>query len=236
MVRSALRLEPLALFPCRRRPGSHVPLPCGASEPKRSPAGAPTPTPRRRGDLGSLLTNSDEVLAFRPGAGSGASMKSVRAKDGSGEPPSPGRNGERDFKGEVRTNDTHASTTDPDAKLYRKGHGQPAKLCFKGHALAENRHVLVVKADASEANGTAERTMAAELIARHAPGSVRRLTLGADKAYDTSRFVAELRRMCLTPHVAQKAISSAIDARTTRHRGYRQSQRRRKLVEEAFGW
>jgi transposase len=165
-----------------------------------------------------------------------ASMKSVRAKDGSGEPPSPGRNGERDFKGEARTNETHASTTDPDAKLYRKGRGQAAKLCFMGHALAENRHGLVVRADASEANGTAERTAAVAMIDAHAPGSVRRLTLGADKAYDASNFVAELKQMCVTPHVAQKAISSAIDARTTRHAGYRQSQRRRKLVEEAFGW
>jgi transposase len=165
-----------------------------------------------------------------------ASMKSVRAKDGSDEPPSPGRNGERNFKGEVRSNDTHASTTDPDAKLYRKGRGQPAKLCFMGHALAENRHGLVVKADVSEASGTAERTVAMAMIDAHAPGSVRQLTLGADKAYDASGFVAELRQMCVTPHVAQKAISSAIDARTTRHAGYRQSQRRRKLVEEAFGW
>jgi transposase len=165
-----------------------------------------------------------------------ASMKSVRAKDGSGEPPGPGRNGERDFKGEARTNDTHASTTDSDAKLYRKGRGQPAKLCFMGHVLAENRHGLVVKADASEANGTAERTTAVAMLEAQAPSSVRRLTLGADKAYDASGFVAELRRRCVTPHVAQKAVSSAIDGRTTRHAGYRQSQRRRKLVEEAFGW
>jgi hypothetical protein len=165
-----------------------------------------------------------------------ASMKSVRAKDGSDEPPAPGRNGERDFKGEARTNDTHASTTDPDAKLYRKGKGQPAKLCFMGHALAENRHGLVVKADASEANGTAERKTAIAMVHAHAPGSTRRLTLGADKAYDAKGFVTELRQMCVTPHVSAKALSSAVDARTIRHEGYRQSQRRRKLIEEAFGW
>ena len=165
-----------------------------------------------------------------------ASMKSVRAKDGSDEPPAPGRNGERDFKGETRINDTHVSTTDPDAKLYRKGKGQPAKLCFMGHALAENRHGLVVKADASQANGTAERKTAIAMIHAHAPGSTRRLTLGADKAYDAKGFVIELRQMCVTPHVAAKARSSAVDARTMRHEGYRQSQRRRKLVEEAFGW
>jgi hypothetical protein len=163
-----------------------------------------------------------------------ASMKSVRAKDGSGEPPSPGRNGERDSRGEARSNDTHASTTDPDAKFYRKGRGQPAKLCFMGHALAENRHGLVVRADASEANDTAGRAVAVAMIDAHAPGATRRLTLGADKAYDASRFVAALGQMCGTPHVAEKAISSAIDARTTRHPGYRQSQRQ--LVEEAFGW
>ena len=165
-----------------------------------------------------------------------ASMKSFRAKDGSDEPPAAGRNGERDFKGEQRANDTHASTTDPDAKLYRKGRGQGAKLCFMGHALTENRHGLVVKADATVANGTAEREAASSMIDRHAPGTSNRLTLAADKAYDTAAFVADLRQKCVTPHVAQKARSSAIDGRTTRHPGYAESQKKRKLVEEAFGW
>src|SRR5258705_1089170 len=165
-----------------------------------------------------------------------ASMKSFRAKDGSDEPPAPGRNGERDFHGETRTNATHESTTDPEAKLYRKGKGQPAKLCFMGHALIENRHGLVVQADASEANGTAERQVALEMIDRHDPGSERGLTLGADKAYDTSDFVGDLRQKGVTPHVAQKIKGSAIDGRTTRHAGYAVSQRKRKLVEEAFGW
>jgi transposase len=165
-----------------------------------------------------------------------ASMKSFRAKDGSDESPGPGRNGERDFHNETRSNDTHASTTDPDAKLYKKAQGREAKLCFMGHALIENRHGLVVQADATQATGKAEREAALTMIDRHAPGTTNQLTLGADKAYDASAFVADLRQMCVTPHVAQKARSSAIDGRTTRHAGYGVSQRKRKLVEEVFGW
>ena len=165
-----------------------------------------------------------------------ASMKSFRAKDGGDEPPSAGRNGERNFHAEQRSNDTHASTTDPEAKLYRKGKGKEAKLCFMGHALMENRHGLVVQAEATEANGTAEREAALEMIDQQAPGTTNRLTLGADKAYHARGFVADLRLKCVTPHVAQKARSSAIDGRTTRHVGYAVSQQKRKLVEEAFGW
>ena len=165
-----------------------------------------------------------------------ASLKSFRAKDGSDEPPSPGRNGERQFKGEKRKNDTHESTTDPDAKLYRKGNSQAAKLSYIGHALAENRHGLVVEADATKATSRAEREAALFLIERHDPGSERRLTLGADKGYDTAGFVAECRRMCVTPHVASKVKHSALDDRTTRHESYAASQRKRKLIEEAFGW
>ncbi len=148
----------------------------------------------------------------------------------------PGRNGERDFHGEKRANDTHESTTDPDAKLFRKGNSQPAKLCFMGHALIENRHGLVVQADATQATGTAERAGGAgdDRPARSGLGAP--LTLGADKGYDTSDFVADLRQKCVTPHVAQKIKGSAIDGRTTRHEGYAVSQRKRKLVEEAFGW
>ena len=164
-----------------------------------------------------------------------ASMKSVRAKDGSGEPPSPGRNRARDFRGEKRSNETHESTTDPDARLYRKASGQPAKLCFMGHALIENRHGLVVAADASEANGTAERITALGLIEPRADRP-KPITLGADKAYDAEDFVNELRSMVVSPHVAQRSKGSAIDGRTTRHDGYAVSQRKRKLVEEAFGW
>ena len=165
-----------------------------------------------------------------------ASMKSFRAKDGSDEPPAPGRNGERNFHDEKRSNDTHASTTDPQAKLYKKGKGKESKLCFMGHALMENRHGLVVQAEATEADGHAERKAALEMIDRQAPGTSNQLTLGADKAYDAREFVADLRQKCVTPHVAQKARSSAIDGRTTRHAGYGVSQRKRKLVEEAFGW
>ena len=167
-----------------------------------------------------------------------ASMKSFRAKDGSDEPPSPGRNGERNFHNEKRTNETHASTTDPDAKLYRKGNKQGAKLCFMGHALMENRHGLVVQADATQATGRAEREAAITMLDAQAPGTENQLTLGADKAYDTSDFVAELRQMCVTPHVAQNTSGRAsnIDGRTTRHAGYAVSQRTRKRIEEAFGW
>ena len=160
-----------------------------------------------------------------------ASLKSLRAKDGSDEPPSPGRNGELDFHGEKRANDTHESKTDPDAKLFRKGKAQPAKLYFMGHALIENRHGLVVQADATAATGKAERQAALAMIDRHDPGCERRLTLAADKGYDTSDFVADLRQI-----VAAKIKGSAIDGRTTRHEGYKVSQRKRKLVEEAFGW
>jgi transposase len=165
-----------------------------------------------------------------------ASLKSFRAKDGSDEPPAPGRNGERDFHGQERSNETHASITDPEAKLYKKGKGKEAKLSYMGHALIENRHGLVVQADATEANGTAERKAALEMIDRQAPGTANQLTVGADKAYDASEFVADLRQKCVTPHVAQKAKSSAIDGRTTRHAGYAVSQKKRKLVEEAFAW
>jgi len=165
-----------------------------------------------------------------------ASLKSFRARDGRDEPPSPGRNGERDFHGEKRANDTHESKTDPDAKLFRKGKSQPAKLYFMGHALIENRHGLVVQADATQATGQAERQAALAMVDRHDPGSERRLTLGADKGYDTSDFVVDLRQKCVTPHVASKVKGSAIDGRTTRHESYKVSQRKRKLVEEAFGW
>ena len=165
-----------------------------------------------------------------------ASLKSFRAKDGSDEPPKPGRNGERDFHGEKRTNDTHASTTDPDAKLYRKSSNTAAKLSYIGHALAENRHGLIVQADATKATSRAEREAALAMIERQDPGSERRLTLGADKGYDTRAFVDSCRQMCVTPHVAAKTKHSALDGRTTRHAAYAASQRKRKLIEEAFGW
>ena len=146
------------------------------------------------------------------------------------------RNAEVDFKGEKRSNATHASTTDPEARLYKKSPGTGAMLCFMGHALMENRHGLVVQGDLTPADGHAERKAAMDMLHRHSPGSTRKLTLGADKAYDAAGFVADLRRACVTPHVAQKARHSAIDGRTTRHQGYALSIKRRKLIEEPFGW
>ncbi len=166
-----------------------------------------------------------------------ASPKSFRPKDGSGDPPGPGRNGEQDFHGEQRTNDTHASATDPDARLYRKGAGKEARLCFMGHALMENRNGLIVGAVTTRASGHAERLAALSLIAAQADRP-RPVTLGADKGYDTGDFVIELRERAVTPHVAQNTSRrrSAIDRRTTRHPGYDISQRIRKRIEEVFGW
>ena len=166
-----------------------------------------------------------------------ASLKSFRAKDGSDEPPAPGRNGERHFHNEKRSNETHASTTDPDARLYRKGSSQAAKLSYMGHALMENRHGLVVGATLTPATGTAEREAAIKMIVRRSPGA-RRLTLGADKGYDTKNFVADLRELNIAPHVAQNTTNraSAIDGRTTRHPGYAVSQIIRKRIEESFAW
>jgi transposase len=146
------------------------------------------------------------------------------------------RNAEVDFRGEKRSNATHASSTDPEARLYKKSPGTGAMLCFMGHTLMENRNGLIVQADLTQADGHAERRAALAMIHRHSPGSTRRLTLGADKGYDSADFVAELRQACVTPHVAQKARHSAIDGRTTRHEGYALSQRRRKKIEEPFGW
>ena len=164
-----------------------------------------------------------------------ASMKSFRLKDGSGGPPAPGRNAEGDFHGQSRTNDSHESTTDLDARLYRKGPGREAKLCFMGHALMENRHGLVVDACLTNADGHAERIAGLHMIEPRAnrPG---RITLGADKGYDAEDFVNELRSIAVAPHVAAKAAGSAIDGRTTRHAAYQASQLIRKRIEEVFGW
>ncbi|HEY9343659.1 MAG TPA: IS5 family transposase [Inquilinus sp.] len=168
-----------------------------------------------------------------------ASTKSVKPKDGSGEPPTKGggRNAEADFHGQKRTNETHASTTDPGARLYRKGRGKETRLCFIGHGLMENRHGLLVDACLTQADGHAERVAALHMIEPHADRP-RAITLGADKAYDAEDFVNELRAMNVTPHVAQNTSGrrSAIDGRTTRHAGYGVSQRLRKRIEEAFGW
>ena len=171
-----------------------------------------------------------------------ASLKSFRPKDGSGEPPGPGRNGERDFHGEKRSNATHASTTDPEAKLYRKGNGQSSRMTFMGHVLMENRHGLVVAATLTQATGTAEREAALALVDGLNPKG--RITLGADKAYDVKGFVGDLRDRKVTPHITRdnhltktgKRRTSAIDGRTTRHPGYAVSLRIRKRIEEVFGW
>jgi transposase len=167
-----------------------------------------------------------------------ASMKSFKAKDGAGgEPPAGGggRNAERDFRGERRSNDTHASTTDPDARLIRKGRGKEAKLCHMGHLLMENRNGLIVDALVTPATGSAERDAALTMLGRQA--GRHRATLGADKAYDAAAFVADLRALKVTPHVAQTTgRRSAIDRRTTRHASYATSQRIRKRIEEGFGW
>ena len=166
-----------------------------------------------------------------------ASMKSFVAKDGSSEPPSSGRNGERDFHGEKRRNDTHASTTEPEAKLYKKGKGKEAKLSYIGNVMTENRNGFVVEAELRPVSGSVEREAAAAMIVRHSP-SAQRITVGADKGFDTADFVADMRAFNVTPHVAQNmtARRSAIDGRTTRHSGYGISQRKRKRVEEPFGW
>ena len=146
------------------------------------------------------------------------------------------RNAEVDFRGEKRSNATHASTTDPDARLYKKSPCTGAMLCFMGHALMENRNGLIVQGDLTQADGQAERRAAIDMIHRHSPGSTRRLTPGADKGFDAAGFVAGLRQACVTPHVAQKSRYSAIDGRTTRHDGYALSIKHRKRIEEAFGW
>ncbi|MBP6216160.1 MAG: IS5 family transposase [Luteimonas sp.] len=205
---------------------------------------------------GTLVKAWASMKSFQPKAAEGPPYED----SGPGDPPSTGtadvpdqpppdtettpmtrpahrnRNAEIDFRGEKRANATHASTTDPDARLYRKSPGAGAILCFMGHTLMENRSGLIVQADLTQADGHAERRAALAMIHRHAPGSTRRLTLGADKGYDSADFVADLRQACVTPHVARKARHSAIDGRTTRHAGYVFSQRRRKKIEEPFGW
>ena len=165
-----------------------------------------------------------------------ASTKSFRPKDAGDEPPSAGRNDSRDFHGERRSNETHASTTDRDARLYGKGPGMEARLCFLGHLLMENRNGLVVDAELTRASGHAERLAALAMLDRLPTQG--RATLGADRGYDAKDFVAELRERWVTPHVAQNTSGrrSAIDGRTTRHAGYALSQKARKLIEEAIGW
>jgi transposase len=168
-----------------------------------------------------------------------ASLKSFKRKDDDDStPPDDPGNPTVNFRGEKRSNETHASTTDPDARLARKGDGKEAKLAYSAHALMENRHGLVVDLQLDVADGRAERRNAISMVDASLPGT-RRITLGADKGYDTRDFVAACRTKHVTPHVAQfiaKGRRSAIDARTTRPIGYAISQRIRKRIEEVFGW
>jgi transposase len=166
-----------------------------------------------------------------------ASLKSFQGKDQQNPPPDDPGNPTIDFHGETRSNQTHESTTDPDALLARKGSGKEAKLSYTGNLLVENRNGLIVTTELFQANGTAERD-AALVMLEQIPGN-HRVTLGADKGYDTRDFVAECRNLKVTPHVAQntkRSGGSAIDERTTRHAGYGISQKKRKRIEESFGW
>lgn len=167
-----------------------------------------------------------------------ASLKSFRPKDQEEPPAGAGRNPDRDFRGKPRKNDTHASTTDSEARLYTKGRGQAAKLSYLAHVLMENRSGLLLDILVTQATGTAERDGAITMLKRRR-GIHRRATVGADKAYDTKDFVRQCRELDVTPHVARNISGrrkGAIDGRVTRHEGYVQSQRKRKLVEEGFGW
>lgn len=165
-----------------------------------------------------------------------ASLKSYRPRDEEGPPGGGGRNPSVDFHGEKRSRDTHESKTDKDALLFKKSKGAPARLAYLGHVLMENHQGIVVDARVTQATGTAERETAVDLV--DALGGSRRITLGADKNFDTQEFVQALRERKITPHVARNDSrrASAIDGRTTRHPGYRMSQRFRKRIEECFGW
>jgi len=169
-------------------------------------------------------------------------MKSFRPKDGSGDSPDGGRNGEQNFRGEKRSNETHESTTDPDARLYRKGDGRESRLCYMGHAVMENRNGLAICGEVTHATGTAEREVVLAWIDERPSG--RRITVGGDKAYDVFDFVQALKERNVTPHIAINGTISrhgvarrtAVDRRTTRHPGYAISQCIRKRIEEIFGW
>jgi transposase len=165
-----------------------------------------------------------------------ASHKSFQPKDGRKTPP-PGRNAEVDFHGERRTNQTHASTTDPEALMARKSNATAAKLSYAGHLLMEHRNALIVDIELTQATGYAERDTALEML-RRLPTTTRRRTVAGDKAYDTKAFVADIRELGFTPHLAPNTTRqrSTIYGRTTRHEGHRLSQRIRKRIEEPFGW
>jgi transposase len=199
---------------------------------------------------GTLIEAWASMKSFQPKAraegsepagsdGSGEATAEAQACEAAASAETPaadkGRNAEVNFHGQKRSNETHASVTDPDARLYRKGEGKEARLCYMGHALMENRSGLVIEACLTHADGHAERNAALAMIEPRADRPAR-ITLGADKGYDVQDFVNELRSMNVTPHVAAKSKGSAIDGRTTRHAGYAISQRIRKRIEEPFGW
>lgn len=167
-----------------------------------------------------------------------ASLKSIQAKEQkAAAPPDDPGNPSVDFHGQKRSNETHESKTDPDARLARKGPGKEAKLSYSGNLQVENRHGIIVNAEVLEANGRAERD-AALVMLEQVPGDGR-ITVAGDKGFDTAEFVAECRHMNVTPHVAQNTArpgGSAIDSRTTRHASYAISQKKRKRIEECFGW
>ena len=170
-----------------------------------------------------------------------AALKSLRPIDEveGEEPPASGggRNPDVDFHDERRGNLSHRSTTDPEARLARKGNGKEARLCYAGHSLIENRNGLIVECELTQASGTAEREAGLRLLEKERGRRGRgRMSVAADKGYDTTDFVAGVRELGATPHVARKTRGSAIDGRTTRHWGYAISQRRRKLIEEGYGW
>lgn len=162
-----------------------------------------------------------------------ASHKSFVRKDGDGPDRPPGRNPEVDFKGETRSNKTHESTTDPESRLYKKGEFTEAKLRYMTHALSEIRNGLIVDVETTQANGRAEWEAAKKMLRR----SVKKgATVGADKGYDTEEFVRGVERLGIRAHVARKSTGSAVDGRTARGKGYAMSLKRRKMIEEAFGW
>lgn len=184
---------------------------------------------------GTLLESWASLKSLKPKPNLGGQRKPRRGGGGGG---AGGRNPEIDFHGEKRSNQTHESTTDPEARIARKGNNVAAKLCYTGHVLMENRSGLVVDIEVSQSNGRAEREVAVKLLHRH-HRRARRSTVGADKGYDTKDFVRECRELGVTPHVAQNenpTHRSAINGRTTAQVGYAISQRVRKRVEEIFGW
>jgi len=180
---------------------------------------------------GTLIEAAASLKSFRP-------KDESKDRDGDGSSPARGggRNPEVDFRGERRSNTTHASTTDPEARLAKKGRGKEAKLAYAGHIVVENRHGLIVGCDLTPATGTAEEEAALTLLSCERARRKGRLTVGADKAYHTKNFVKKTRAMRITPHVAEKKRFNAIDQRTTGWEGYQVSMCRRKIVEEPFGW